>query len=47
MSGLQKLVFPFRAALAAFNPWLASRLIGGVSLMVVGATPSGLSQVKF
>jgi SAM-dependent methyltransferase len=47
MSSLQKLVFPFRAAIATFNPWMASRLIGGVSLMVVGATPSGLSQMKF
>jgi SAM-dependent methyltransferase len=47
MTALQKLVFPFRAAIACFNPWMASRLIGGVSLMVVGATPSGLSQMKF
>lgn len=47
MTVLQKLVFPIRAAIATFNPWMASRLIGGVSLMVVGATPSGLSQMEF
>ena len=47
MSWQQKLAFPFRAAIATVNPWIASRLIGGVSLMVVGATPSGLSQMRF
>jgi SAM-dependent methyltransferase len=47
MSWTQKLAFPVRAAIANFNPWIASRLVGGVSLMVVGATPSGLSQMKF
>jgi hypothetical protein len=47
MSWTQKLAFPVRAAIANFNPWMASRLVGGVSLMVVGATPSGLSQMKF
>jgi SAM-dependent methyltransferase len=47
MSWLQKLAFPIRAAIAAVNPWMASRLMGGVSLMVVGATPSGLSQMSF
>jgi SAM-dependent methyltransferase len=47
MSWLQKLAYPIRAAIANFNPWLASRLVGGVSLMIVGATPSGLSRMKF
>jgi SAM-dependent methyltransferase len=47
MSWLQKLAFPFRAAVAGINPWLASRLFGGVSLMLVGATPSGLSEITF
>jgi SAM-dependent methyltransferase len=47
MTWMQKVAFPVRAALGRFNPWLASRLAGGVSLMVVAATPSGLSQVSF
>jgi SAM-dependent methyltransferase len=47
MSLLQKLAYPVRAALGRFNPWIASRLVGGVSLMVVAATPAGLSQVNF
>jgi SAM-dependent methyltransferase len=47
MSRLQKLAYPFRAAVAVVSPWMASRLIGGISLMVVGATPAGLSQMRF
>jgi SAM-dependent methyltransferase len=47
MTWLQKLAFPVRAAISHVSPWMASRLVGGISLMVVGATPSGLSQMKF
>jgi hypothetical protein len=47
MSWTQKLAYPVRAAIANFNPWMASRMVGGVSLMIVGATPSGLSQMSF
>ncbi|HLK69624.1 MAG TPA: methyltransferase domain-containing protein [Bryobacteraceae bacterium] len=44
MSMLQRFSFPFRWAVSAVNPWLASRTIGGVSLMVVGATEAGLRR---
>jgi SAM-dependent methyltransferase len=47
MTKLQKLAFPFRAVIAGISPWMASRLTGGVSLMVIGATPSGLSHMRF
>jgi hypothetical protein len=44
MSALQKLSYPFRWAISHVSPWLASKTVGGVSLMVIGATPKGLEQ---
>lgn len=38
----QRLARPLRATLTFINPWLACKLVGGVSLMVVGLTPKGL-----
>lgn len=39
----QRALRPLRRAIAAVSPWLASRLVGGVSLMVIAATPAGLA----
>ena len=47
MSILQRLFRPFRWMLARLSPWLASRVLGGVSLMVIGATPTGLTKMSF
>ena len=47
MTPTQRLAFPFRYALAHISPWLAQRIVGGVSLMVVGATRTGLKSTSF
>ena len=47
MTLLQRIAFPFRYALAHISPWLAQRLVGGVSLMVLGATRTGLQSRSF
>jgi SAM-dependent methyltransferase len=44
MTAMQRAAFPLRFALAHISPWLASRLVGGVSLMVLGATRQGLEK---
>ena len=44
-TALQRLALPFRWAIAKLNPWLASRTVGGIGLMVIAATPSGLRAV--
>jgi Methyltransferase domain len=41
----QRAIKPFRAVVAMANPWVASRLVGGVSLMVLCATERGLGTV--
>jgi hypothetical protein len=41
----QRTLKPFRSAVARASPWVASRLLGGVSLMVLCATERGLSTV--
>ena len=43
----QNIAYPFRYALAHLSPWLASKLVGGVSLMVFGATKTGLKKMTF
>ncbi|GGM20580.1 class I SAM-dependent methyltransferase [Dactylosporangium sucinum] len=40
-SAAHRLAKPLRAMLVAVNPWLAYKLVGGVSLMVLGLTPRG------
>ncbi len=47
MTMQQRLAFPFRFALAHLSPWLAQRTVGGVSLMVIGATRTGLKSTSF
>jgi SAM-dependent methyltransferase len=47
MSLLQRAFRPIRGAVAHVSPWLASRTVGGVSLMVIGATRSGLKKMTF
>lgn len=47
MTWLQRAALPFRYAAAHLSPWLASRTVGGVSLMVFGATRSGLRLKVF
>ena len=42
----QKAAYPARYAFAHLSPWLASRTVGGVSLMVLGATATGLKQLQ-
>jgi hypothetical protein len=44
MTATQRIAFPARFALAQISPWLASRLVGGISLMVLGATRQGLKN---
>lgn len=39
---LSKIVFPLRVLMSKISPWLLSRTIGGVSLLVVALTPLGL-----
>ncbi len=41
----QRAIKPFRSAVASASPWMASRLVGGVSLMVLCATERGLGTV--
>ena len=43
----QRVAYPFRYALSHLSPWLASKLVGGVSLMVFGATKTGLKKMTF
>lgn len=40
----QRLLRPVRAGIAKRSPWLASRLVGGLSLMVICATEKGLAE---
>jgi hypothetical protein len=47
MTAMQRLAFPFRYALAHLSPFLAQQLVGGVSLMVIGATRTGLASTSF
>ncbi len=47
MTALQRMAFPFRYALAHLSPWLSQRLVGGVSLMVIAATRTGLQSTSF
>lgn len=41
----QRVIKPLRSAVARRSPWIASRVLGGVSLMVIAATSRGLSSV--
>jgi SAM-dependent methyltransferase len=41
---LSKAVLPLRYLLARLNPWLASKLLGGASLVAIALTPRGLSS---
>ncbi len=41
----QRAIKPLRSAFATASPWVASRLVGGVSLMVLCATERGLRTV--
>jgi hypothetical protein len=41
----QRSLKPLRSVVAKWSPWLTSRLLGGVSLMVLCATERGLSAV--
>jgi hypothetical protein len=43
---LQKIAIPFRWMLGRISPWLASRCLGGLSLMVIAATPTGMRTIK-
>ena len=46
---IQRIAYPARLLLSCSTPWLLSRAIGGASLMVLAATPSGqrrLSEVR-
>jgi len=47
MTFLQRAAYPVRAFLAHVSPWLSSRIVGGVSLMIVGVTPKGLQRMQF
>jgi SAM-dependent methyltransferase len=47
MTLLQRIFRPVRFVLAHISPWLACRTVGGVSLMVIGATQSGLKKMTF
>ena len=47
MTGLQRAMYPLRYAAAHLSPWLAQQTVGGVSLMLIGATKSGLQQKIF
>jgi SAM-dependent methyltransferase len=47
MTRMQRFSRPFRYAIAHISPWLACRTVGGVSLMVIGATQSGLKKMTF
>jgi hypothetical protein len=42
----QRTLKPFRSAIARRSPWAASRLLGGVSLMVLCATERGLRTIS-
>ncbi|MBI5629264.1 MAG: methyltransferase domain-containing protein [Elusimicrobia bacterium] len=39
-----RLALPLRTLLAKISPWLVSKTLGGVSLMVVALTPSGVEK---
>lgn len=41
---LSKAVLPLRYLLARLNPWLASKLLGGSSLVALALTPRGLAR---
>ena len=41
-----RLASPLRRVLSFINPWLAYKLVGGVSLMVIGVTPTGLKALR-
>jgi hypothetical protein len=43
---MSKAVYPFRAMLAKFSPWLCGKTIGGTSLVVLALTPRGLQKSK-
>lgn len=45
-STLSKVAIPFRYLLLKISPWLLSKTIGGVSLVVIAATPSGLREIQ-
>lgn len=45
MTRQQRLFRPIRRALARLSPWLASKTLGGISLMVLGVTPLGMSRL--
>ena len=46
MTWMQRLAYPVRATMAKISPWLASRTVCGVSLMLVAATPRGVAQLS-
>lgn len=39
-----KLIIPVRYALTKLSPWLLSRTLGGISLMVIAITPRGIEH---
>lgn len=41
-----RLVNPLRALIAKASPWLLSKTLGGVSLMVIALTPSGMQRLS-
>jgi SAM-dependent methyltransferase len=47
MTQLQRFTRPLRWMLSHISPWLASKTLGGVSLMVIGATRTGLTKMDF
>lgn len=46
MTRVQRMFRPIRRMIARISPWLASRTIGGVSLMIIGITPRGMKRWK-
>ncbi len=42
LTGTQRIFRPIRSAIASISPWLGSRTVGGVSLMLLCVTPRGL-----
>jgi len=44
MTALQRASYPARWLISHISPWLASKTVGGVSLMVLGVTPQGLKR---
>lgn len=45
-SVLSKIVLPLRYMLANISPWLLSKTLGGVSLVVIAVTPNGLREMQ-